>query len=134
MLWEFANHSTVSRGPPANGSVTAESSLDKTLCVTRSFLLARLPLGSQTFDDWCRCVSLLSAPFLAELQSASNLPRVGAYPDGISEDVLVRRGKHLMSVAEQIDTKPMGRAVLTILSAIAQSEREQIAKRVHEVL
>jgi DNA invertase Pin-like site-specific DNA recombinase len=36
------------------------------------------------------------------------------------DDVFVRRGKHLMSVAEQIDTNaPMGRAVLTILSAIA---------------
>ncbi len=47
------------------------------------------------------------------------------------EDVLVRRGKHLMSIAEQIDTNtPMGRAVLTILSAIAQLEREQIAEEV----
>ena len=55
------------------------------------------------------------------------------------EDVFVRRAKHLMSVAEQIDTNtPMGRAVLTIFSAIAQLEREQIAEqiaeRVYEVL
>jgi DNA invertase Pin-like site-specific DNA recombinase len=40
-----------------------------------------------------------------------------------------------MSVAEQIATNtPIGRAVLTILSAIAQLECEQIAERVYEVL
>ena len=37
------------------------------------------------------------------------------------EDLFIKRNKHLMSVAEQIDTNtPIGRAVLTILSAIAQ--------------
>ena len=51
------------------------------------------------------------------------------------EDIFVRRGKHLISSAEQIDTNtPMGRAVLIVLSAIAQLEREQIAEQVHKVL
>ena len=50
------------------------------------------------------------------------------------KDVFFRRAKPLTSVAEQIDTNtPMGCAMLTILSAIAQLEREQIAESVHGV-
>ena len=45
----------------------------------------------------------------------------------LAEDLFVAKSKHLMSVAEQTDTNtPMGRACLTILSAVAQLERENI--------
>ncbi|MBG6226668.1 DNA invertase Pin-like site-specific DNA recombinase [Arthrobacter sp. CAN_A2] len=45
-------------------------------------------------------------------------------------DYLERRGVHFRSVTEGISTTgPMGRAMLTVMSAFAQLERDQLAER-----